>query len=49
MGLEDKSYVIDFTRYCNMVAEGQADASKGVELITEQKSKYMEFWGIKKQ
>ena len=49
VGLEDKSYGIDFTRYCNMVAKGQADASKGVELRTEQKSKYMEFWGIKKK
>jgi RHS repeat-associated protein len=49
IGIEDKTYNIDFTKYCNMVANGKADASKGIELRTEQKSKYMEFWGIRKQ
>ena len=44
-----RSYQINFTKYCTMVAEEEADAMQGVELRTEEKSKYMEFWGVKSQ
>lgn len=49
VGIEKQSYQIDFTKYCTMVAEEEADAAKGVELRTEEYSKYMEFWGVKSQ
>ena len=49
IGTEDQSYQIDFTKYCTMVAEEEADAMQGVELRTEERSKYMEFWGVKSQ
>ena len=49
IGTEKLPYQIDFTKYCTMVAEEEADAMEGVELRTEEKSKYMEFWGVKSQ